>query len=245
MTATTEFETFINDFGELRTGSLHFGGSNFFSSWVLPPLLARISAKYPDLEISLVEAKSRELVKLLQDSQIDFILDNKELDLKVFDRHQVGREDLVLVVPKNFAINMGLRDYQIPQKAIQDGSFRQEQYPAVDLALFQKEPFILLHSFNDTGNRARLLCQEYGFKPRIALELDQQLTAYNVAGSGLGIAFTGELLIGRATPDPNLVYYKLAGENITRNLYFYWKKGRYLTQAMQVFMDTTVRHTHF
>lgn len=245
MTATTEFETFINDFGELRTGSLHFGGSNFFSSWVLPPLLARFSAKYPDLEISLVEAKSRELVKLLQDSQIDFILDNKELDLKVFDRHQVGREDLVLVVPKNFAINMELRDYQIPQKVIQDGSFRQEQYPAVDLALFQKEPFILLHSFNDTGNRARLLCQEYGFKPRIALELDQQLTAYNVAGSGLGIAFTGELLIGRATPDPNLVYYKLAGENITRNLYFYWKKGRYLTQAMQVFMDTIVRHTHF
>ena len=115
----------------------------------------------------------------------------------------------------------------------------------MDLALFQKEPFILLHSFNDTGNRARLLCQEYGFKPRVALELDQQLTAYNVAGSGLGIAFTGELLIGRATPDPNLVYYKLAGENITRNLYFYWKKGRYLTQAMQVFMDTIVRHTHF
>ena len=91
MTATTEFETFINDFGELRTGSLHFGGSNFFSSWGLPPLLARFSAKYPDLEISLVEAKSRELVKLLQDSQIDFILDNKELDLKVFDRPQVGR----------------------------------------------------------------------------------------------------------------------------------------------------------
>ena len=80
MTATTEFETFIKDFGELRTGSLHFGGSNFFSSWVLPPLLARFSAKYPDLEISLVEAKSRELVKLLQDSQIDFILDNKELE---------------------------------------------------------------------------------------------------------------------------------------------------------------------
>ena len=27
MTATTEFDTVINDFGELRTGSLHFGGS--------------------------------------------------------------------------------------------------------------------------------------------------------------------------------------------------------------------------
>lgn len=244
MSATTEFETYINDFGELRTGSLHFGGSNFFSSWVLPPMIAGFSAKYPDLQISLTEAKSRELVKMLRDSQIDFILDNKELDLTTFDRHQVGKEDLVLVVPKSFSINKKLQDFQISMESIRNGSFRRSDVPAVDLALFQEEPFILLHSFNDTGNRARLICQEYGFKPRIAWELDQQLTAYNVASSGLGIAFTGELLISRATPDPNLVYYKLSGVNTTRNIYFYWKKGRYLSQAMQVFLETVVHTLH-
>ncbi len=244
MAINGEFETFVNDFGELRTGSLHFGGSNFFSSWILPPMLSEFSAKYPELEISLTEAKSRELVTLLQNSQIDFLLDNKELDLEVFDRHHVGKEDLLLVVPKRNPINQTLKEYQIPLKAIRDGSFRQKDYPAVDLALFRQEPFIILHAFNDTGNRARLLCQEYGFKPRIALELDQQLTAYNVASSGLACTFSGELMISHADRNPNLVYYKLKGKNVTRNIYFYWKRGRYISQAMQVFMDTTVKKTH-
>lgn len=244
MACTTEFETFLNDFGDLRIGSLHFGGSNFFSSWVLPSLLADFSAEYPDLHISLTEAKSKELVQMLQNSQIDFLLDNKELDLKVFERHHVGREDLVLVVPKHFTINRTLTALQISRESICDGSFRSEQYEAVDLSLFRDQPFILLHSYNDTGTRARMLCQEYDFKPNMALELDQQSTAYNVAGSGLGISFSGELLVSRANPNPNLVYYKLRGQNVTRNIYFYWKKGRYLTQAMRVFMDTVVKNTH-
>jgi DNA-binding transcriptional LysR family regulator len=241
MSITHEFETFIGDFGELRTGSLHFGGSNFFSSWVLPPMLSAFSEKYPKLEISLTEAKSRELVTMLQNSQIDFILDNKELDLNVFERHHVGKEDILLVVPKRNPLNQELKEFQIPLKAIRDGSFRDSSYAAVDLSRFEDESFIILHSFNDTGNRARLLCQEYGFKPQIALELDQQLTAYNVAGSGLACTFSGELMISRSNENPNVVYYKLQGKNVTRNIYFYWKKGRYLSQAMRVFMDTAMK----
>ncbi len=244
MACTSEFETFLNDFGDLRIGSLHFGGSNFFSSWVLPSLLADFSEDYPDLKISLTEAKSKELVQMLQNSQIDFLMDNKELDLNIFERQHVGYEDLVLVVPRHFAINRSLTDLQISLESIRDGSFRGNRYKSVDLSLFREEHFILLHSYNDTGTRARMLCQEYNFKPNITLELDQQSTAYNVAGSGLGIAFSGELLISRATPNPNLIYYKLSGQNVTRNIYFYWKKGRYLTQAMRVFMDTVVKNTH-
>lgn len=34
------FEGFVNDWGDLRKGTLTLGGSNLFSSWILPPLIA-------------------------------------------------------------------------------------------------------------------------------------------------------------------------------------------------------------
>lgn len=244
-TIENEFETYVNDLTGLRTGKLVFGGSTFFSSFVLPPLIAEFSKEYPELDIALVEAKSYELVKLMMDSKVDFILDNKELDLDYFDRYQVGKETLMLVVPRNFVKTEELERLRIPFSAIEDGSFRGEKYPTVQLSEFEGDPFILLHPYNDTGRRALQICQEQNFKPNVVLELDQQLTAYNVACSGVGITFAGEILLQRAIPSPNVVYYKLRSQNNVRNLYFYWKRGRYLSQAMLAFLKSVVYKVRF
>jgi len=238
-----EFRTYVNDLGGLRTGKLVFGGSSFFSSFVLPPLIAEFSDQYPELDIQLVEAKSMELVKQMMDSKVDFILDNKDLDLKYFDRHQVGTEQLLLVVPRDFVTEPELENQRIPYAAIEDGSFRSDNWPTVDLSNFEGRPFIFLHPYNDTGKRAYQICAEQDFKPEIALELDQQMTAYNVACSGIGITFSGEVLLQRATPSPNVVYYKLKSKKNVRSLYFYWKRGRYISQAMQAFLDSVVYQT--
>lgn len=243
--AEHEFESFITDLAELKTGKIVFGGSNFFSSWVLPEMLARFSAQYPDVTIELMESRSVRLAQALQDASIDFLLDNKELDLDVFDRHIMGEEELLLVVPKSFKANEGLENYRIDLEDIRSGAFKDESFRCVDLEYFAGSPFVLLRSFNDTGRRAELICQEHNFKPNVVLNLDQQLTAYNVASSGVGIAFTGEILLRSVPANPNLVYYKLSSKYKTRSIYFYWKKGRYISNAMKVFLDSIIYNTDF
>ena len=53
MAAQAEFTTYLNDIGELKTGTLRIGGTNFFSSWILPPLIADFTQAYPQMQVSL------------------------------------------------------------------------------------------------------------------------------------------------------------------------------------------------
>ena len=48
------FSDFVQELAQLKTGSLSIGGSNFFSSWILPPLIAKFSRTYPSIKISLI-----------------------------------------------------------------------------------------------------------------------------------------------------------------------------------------------
>ena len=66
MDIENNLENFIRDLGDLKTGTLNIGGSNFFSSWVLPSLIADFSQRFPNIQISLVEESSANLSLLLQ-----------------------------------------------------------------------------------------------------------------------------------------------------------------------------------
>lgn len=236
MAVENEFGDFVNDWGDLRTGNLTIGGSSFFSSWVLPPLIADFARKYPSVKITLAEESTSRLAALLLNGEVDLFVDNCLLDENIFDRNIFQKEHLLLAVPRLFQVNDQLLEYQISAESIRNGSFTDSAVMPVPMEAFTNEPFIMLKQENDTGQRAFRICQENHFQPHTIFELDQQMTAYNIACSGLGISFIGDMLISRVPPNPDLVYYSLPGESCTRNIYFYWKKGRYLSRAMEEFL---------
>ena len=202
MDIENNLENYLLDLGNLKTGTLNVGGSNFFSSWILPPLIADFSQKFPHVQISLVEESTAKL----------------------------------LAVPKNYSVNTRLQEYQIPIEEIRNGQFRSSHIPSVPLNKFENEPFIILRSDNDTGKRALTICQENHFSPSVVFRLDQQMTAYNIACLGMGITFIGDLLLSRVPTNSELVFYKLPGQSSKRTVFFYWKKGRYISRAMEEFL---------
>lgn len=238
MAVENEFVDFINDWGELKTGSLVLGGSSLFSSWILPQIMGAFSRKYPLVKIALVEENTSRLEELLQSGGVDLVMDNCILDSSVFDRCEYREEHLLLAVPGIFSINEKLQGYGISAEDIRKGIFLNPEVPGVPLEYFEKEPFILLKPDNDTGKRAMNLCQDHGFTPNVVFELDQQQTAYNVTCSGLGISFVSDTLVSLGTDNPNVIYYKLEGKDNTRKLFFYWKKGRYFSRVMEEFLKT-------
>ena len=66
MSVENDFTEYINDWGGLQTGKLTLGGSSLFSSWVLPPLMAEFSRKYPLVQLKLKEENTTELAVLLR-----------------------------------------------------------------------------------------------------------------------------------------------------------------------------------
>ena len=62
------------------------------------------------------------------------------------------------------------------------------------------------------------------------------MTAYNIANSGMGISFVSDTLALKVSRHSEIVYYKLDKKSSTREVHFYWKKGRYLSRAMEEFL---------
>lgn len=197
-----EFEGFANDWGDLKKGTLTLGGSNLFSSWILPSLIADFARRYPLIQISLVEETTANLARMLRHGQLDLMLDSSVLDATIY----------------------GYR------------KFLEESCPPVPLTRFKSEPFIMLKPENDTGKRARMICQNNLFEPNIILEMDQQMTSYNITCSGMGISFIGDIMLSKVPLTSDVVYYKLPAGESSRDIRFYWKNGRYQTRAMEEFL---------
>ena len=236
MATCHQFDVYLSDMEGLKTGSLSIGGSNLFASWILPALLADFSRRYPKVKIELIEENSKKLEHLLLNGQIDFMLDNANLDKSIYDRYVYQEESLLLAVPALFPVNKRLKDYQLPLSTILDRSFLSEEVPAVPLQAFAGEPFILMRPDNDTGERALAICHENHFSPQVLFQLDQQMTSYNITSSGMGISFISDTLIRRVPFHDHVTYYKLSGDNTKRYISFYWKHGRYQSRAMLEFL---------
>lgn len=231
-----EYSDFVNDWGGLKTGSLTLGGSNLFSSWILPSLMGKFARRYPMVKLTLVEEGTSRLEKLLLDGGVDVMIDYRLADEDSFDRRLFRREHVLLAVPKNLTAGKGLEKYEIPTEWIRDESYLKDGVKPVPLEAFKEEPFVLLKPDNDTRKFGIRICQAYGFMPNISFELDQQMTAYNVTSSGMGISFIGDTLVQKVPENPRVVYYKLPLDVSGRGLYFYWKAGRYKSRAMEEFL---------
>ncbi|MDD2217447.1 MAG: LysR family transcriptional regulator [Eubacteriales bacterium] len=236
MLIENEFCDFINDIGELKSGKLVLGGSSLFSSWVLPSLIREFSRRFPLVKVELIEESTSELELLLQEGTIDLVLDNCLLDRTVFDCSLYQEEHLLLAVPSGFEINKENKSYILSAESIRDGSFLNDETKAVPIEIFHKQPFIMLKPENETGKRAMNILRKHDIIPSVVFELDQQMTSYNITCSGMGISFISDTLISRVPAHPNVVYYKLAGADTHRSIYFYWKAGRYFKRTVEEFL---------
>ena len=231
------FQQYIDDVQNLCAGTLRLGGSNLFSSYVLPPLIAAYRSRFPKVELNLVEENTGRLEEMLQAGKLDFIIDNYFFSEQIFNRTLYHTEYLLLAVPRSFAVNQQLEQYRLPLSTIVSGEFLLDAVEAVPLDAFRDESFLMLKPENDTSKRGMKLCQNSGFKPKVLLELDQQMTAYNMTCSGLGLSFISDTLVSYVQPHPEVVFYKLGGEEAQRSVYFYSKKDCYTTRAMREFLN--------
>ena len=203
-------ENYINDLAGLKTGNLAVGASTLFAAYVVPSLITQFNQKFPDVHIQLIEGNTAELEEMLGSNALDFVIDNYHYDSILYNKELYCEENILLAVPKHFAVNEELGMYQLP--------------------------FIMLTQGNDTRTRGDRLCRNVGFKPNIVLEFNQQSTAYMASSTQLGATFISDILVSQLPTFENLVYYKLDGEEAKRKVFFYYKTHKYKTRVMEEFV---------
>ena len=230
-------ENAINNLNTLQTGRLSIGASNLFAAYVLPPLISRFKQRYPKIDVQIVEGNTDQLEAMLSSGGLDFVIDNYHYDSTLYSKESYCTEHILLAVPRHFPINKELEMFQLSFEDIRGEGASDADTPDVPLAYFSSLPFIMLTPGNDTRIRGERLCHEAGFSPDIILELQQQATAYMAASTQLGAAFISDMLVRRLPSFENLVYYKLAGDQALRRVFFYYKRHKYKTRAMEEFIS--------
>lgn len=229
-------ENYINNLNTLKTGHLSLGASNIFAAYVLTPVIARFKEKYPDISVQLTEGNTTQLEAMLGNHSLDFVVDNYHYDSTLYSKEFYCREHILLAVPRHFAINQELEEYQLSYGDIKTKDYLRDTYQSVPLERFAKVPFLMLAPGNDTRIRGVKLCRAAGFAPHIILELNQQATAYMAASTRLGATFISDMLVEQLPSFENLVYYKLSGEETVRDVFFYYKNHKYKTRVMEEFL---------
>ena len=180
-----------------------------------------------------------EMQKKLIDGEIDLALENAIFPDNLFNSQFLRKEQMILAVPRAWKINEELVAWQQSIENIISDVYLKEWFPTVPLEKFKEEPFLLQNPGSEAYRRAVELCQSYGFTPNTILTLNQQLTSYNMACVGIGVAFVSDTLVKNALPNPNIVYYKLEGKMVERDICFYYKKNRYLSRCIEEFLKIT------
>ena len=226
----------LNNLNGLLTGKLTIGGSIFFSSYILPSLLAKFSSLYPQIQIELIEGTTSQLVEKLFSEEIDLIIDSSELDSKIYEDYYYKTERIVLAIPSSFAINEQLKDFRIAEENTREHKYYEDGFPALPLKMLGDTPFIFLKENNSLYKRTAKMCSNQGFTPKIIMKPDQLMTAFNMASKGVGATFIPDTLIQYVAYHVPLSYYKMDDKLAIRNMYLWRKRNKYLTKAVEEFI---------
>lgn len=231
-----EFSDKLSDIYSLESGHITVGGTNYLSSFVLPGIITRFSALYPNIEVTLEEAKSKNLIDMIENEQLDIVVDSFDETMDAYCGYPLVNERILLCVPANRRVNDNLEKYQISPDVIYNGSANLESFPPVPVEVFCDEKFILLKNGNDMYERAMTIFSKSNISPKVLFSVDQMNIAYSLAQSGMGLCFATDTFFRYGKFQNNVVLYNVGEEHCSRTLYIAHKKNKYCSKAMTEFI---------
>ncbi len=236
-----EFANYVGNLQELSTGRLAIGAPFFFSSFILPKYISQFQSRYPKVQVSLFEGHSSLIEEKLFAGDLDIVMDNYMLDEKTFIKEPVMEEHLMLMVPRSFASTANVREFELNAEDVRNDRHLSPECPPVPLKNFAGDPFVVLRSHNDLRKRADGIFANAGIKPNYLLKLNQQLTAFHLAETGMGATFVSDTLLKNVhAMAEEMCIYKIGDPLATRNNYLYYRKSRYITPSMKKFLEIVI-----
>jgi len=151
-----------------ESGRLRIGFVGSAVAECLPRVIPHFRQRFPQVEVELEEMATTEIAAAIEARRIDVglvrlpVMDRANLDIAVIER-----DHLVVGLPA---------DHPLAARK------------AIDIADLSNEPFVVISPHSVLHTVVYILCQQAGFKPRVAQEANQLLTVLSLVQSGLGVA---------------------------------------------------------
>jgi DNA-binding transcriptional LysR family regulator len=193
----------IDELSQLTTGSVSLGTVNASGALGLADLLAGFHARYPAIEISLVEDVTNSLLERLHEGSLDLVL--------------VGRAGPRRPPPGGFEHQIVLDDQLVAAVPDDHPLARRRR---ITLAELVKLPLICVPE--GTGMRTALIegCASVGVQPRVAFEAPDPVVLASLAARGLGVALLPESAAGL---DPSLTTIAIERPQLRSRIELVWR----------------------
>jgi DNA-binding transcriptional LysR family regulator len=213
-----ELDEMANDLDELaglRRGHLAIGTMPTLTASLIPTVVKAFRDRFPGVSLTLLEARSRDLLAALEAHQIHVAMLTSLEQVPLIEIETLWEEELVVIVP--------------PDDPLAD----QQRVELTELA---ERDFVLL----DVGFGLRTIfltaCRRAGFTPRVAMELESIQAIKSLVESGLGISVVPRSTVALEERAGLLRVLPLAAPRLRRPVQIARIEGE-PTRAVQAFVD--------
>lgn len=185
----------LDEFREMRRGSLTFGIPLNLGTYLLPDILPAFHEKYPEVTVTFRENNSTEIDKLLLKGKIDFGIMHFEKMHDIITYEFLADDPFYLVMPGKLADR-----YKLPKsKGLTDDHIRQ----------LSDAPFLMVAS----GQKLRVvtdsIMEQVGITPSVRYTTKSMETAKRLVAAGMGITFLPYSYLNLFSGTENLSCYPL------------------------------------
>ncbi|MFB7246771.1 LysR family transcriptional regulator [Streptomyces populi] len=200
----------VREDADPATGKVAFGFLHTMGSETVPGLIRAFRADHPRVRFSLVQNYGEAMLERLRSGELDLCLTSPVPDAPDLVGRRLDEQKLRLVVPADHRLAARRR---------------------IRLAEAADETFVTLEPGYGMRRITDDLCQEAGFRPRIAFEGEEAETLRGLVAAGLGVA----LLPPPAVARPGVVELTVTAPRAVREIGVAWLDGHPDTPPVAAF----------
>lgn len=212
--AFDRMENELRDWNEI--GKVRIGATNTLGTYFLPDVLLEFQEQYPKLEIVSTITNADILQNGLLNNQYDLALIEGAVNMAGLRAEPFATDKLLLVLPPGHEL--------AGKKKILPSDL--DRYPLL---------------LREKGSTTRTLLEHYFFLHRMELkpvmESCNPQAIIHAVQCGLGISFLPERWVREPADEGMLVLREMEGNDFIRENYVVWHENKFLTGAMQSFLN--------
>lgn len=211
----------VKDHGSAVKGSVKIGILPTIAPYLLPPLLATFSSKYPTVEVIVHETMTSHLVEMAASCEIDIAILSLPISDDRLAKEKLFTEELLLALPPGHPFLSRRR---------------------IRISDLESERFILLQEGHCLGDQTVRFCDRGGMHPAVIFRAAQIETILGLVAIGFGISLI-PAMARHSTQNPQPLFVSLAEPRPSRQIGAVWRRENYHSRAAAAFLST-LRELH-
>ena len=218
------------------SGKINIGAAGICMRYIVPEILARFNKLYPDVKVEVTEESFYHLRDLLLRNELDLVLDTESYHPEIL-HERLFPNTLFYAIPTALIESETFLNKGMTAEDVIANRYLETDVPKISMSDVMTIPFLSLQPRNELYARAEMLFNYYNCRPETLMHFNQQLTSYRFAQRGFGATFIADTLI-RVQPSDKLRFYLFDYDLPERWISIGYKKDRYRTKAISVFIET-------